>query len=56
MTIDPRAGTLIEPSQVLDVAKLTKAFFDRKPDVSLAAQRVSFGNFGSPWQRLPHNL
>jgi phosphoglucomutase len=46
MSIDPRAGTLVEPSQVLDVAKLTKAFYDLKPDVAVPAQRVSFGTSG----------
>jgi phosphoglucomutase len=46
MTIDPRAGTLVEPGQVLDVSKLTQAFFDRKPDISVPAQRVKFGTSG----------
>jgi phosphoglucomutase len=46
MSIDPRAGTLVEPSEVLDVGKLTEAFFNKKPDVSIAAQRVSFGTSG----------
>ena len=46
MIIDPGAGTLIDSSKVLDVAKLTEAFFDRKPDVSITAQRVSFGTSG----------
>jgi phosphoglucomutase len=46
MAIDPRAGTLVEPSEVLDVGKLVEAFFSRKPDVSIPAQRVSFGTSG----------
>jgi phosphoglucomutase len=46
MSIDPRAGTLVDPSNVLDVGKLKEAFFSRKPDVSVAAQRVSFGTSG----------
>jgi phosphoglucomutase len=46
MKIDPRAGQLIAPDQVLDVAALTQAFFDRKPDVSNPAQRVAFGTSG----------
>ena len=46
MSIDPRAGTLVEPSNVLDVGKLKEAFCSRKPDVSVAAQRVSFGTSG----------
>ncbi len=43
---DPRAGTLVEPSNALDVGKLTNAFFANKPDVSVAAQKVSFGTSG----------
>ena len=46
MTIDPRAGTLVETDQVLDVSKLTLAFFTRKPDISVPAQRVKFGTSG----------
>jgi phosphoglucomutase len=46
MTIDPRAGTLIEPSDVLDVGKLVEAFFSKKPDPAIASQRVSFGTSG----------
>ena len=46
MTIDPRAGTLVETENVLDVSKLIQAFFDRKPDISVAAQRVKFGTSG----------
>jgi hypothetical protein len=44
MAIDPGAGTVVPPDAVLDVAALTQAFFDRKPDVSMAGQRVAFGN------------
>ncbi len=46
MTIDPGAGSVVPPDAVLDVAKLTQAFFDKKPDVSIPAQRVSFGTSG----------
>ena len=46
MTIDPRAGTLVEAGNVLDVSKLIRAFFNRKPDISVAAQRVKFGTSG----------
>jgi phosphoglucomutase len=46
MKIDPRAGKLIDPAAALDVSLLTRAFFDRKPDVSNPAQRVSFGTSG----------
>jgi phosphoglucomutase len=46
MTISQQAGKLISPENVLDVSKLMQAFFDRKPDVSNPAQRVSFGTSG----------
>jgi phosphoglucomutase len=46
MTIDPRAGRLVESENVLDVPKLIQAFFNRKPDASVAAQRVKFGTSG----------
>lgn len=46
MTIDPRAGKLVTQDNILDVSKLTQAFFDRKPDVSNPAQRVAFGTSG----------
>src|SRR6476659_5828488 len=46
MEVDPRAGTLIEPSDALDVGKLIEAFFQMKPDVSVPGQRVSFGTSG----------
>lgn len=46
MKVDPRAGKLIEPDKVLDVSKLTQAFFNRKPDISNPAERVSFGTSG----------
>jgi phosphoglucomutase len=46
MKTDPGAGTVVPPDAVLDVAKLTQAFFDRKPDVSVPGQRVAFGTSG----------
>jgi phosphoglucomutase len=46
MTIDPRAGTLVEAENVLDVSKAIQAFFNRKPDILVAAQRVKFGTSG----------
>ncbi|HEY1710687.1 MAG TPA: hypothetical protein VGG10_20640 [Rhizomicrobium sp.] len=46
MSTDPRAGTLIDPSQALAVGKLEDAFFAKKPDVSIPAQRVAFGTSG----------
>ena len=46
LSIDPRAGTLAPPADIIDIAKLTRAFFDRKPDVSMPEQRVLFGTSG----------
>jgi phosphoglucomutase len=46
MKTDPGAGTVVPPDMVLDVSKLIQAFFDRKPDVSIVGQRVSFGTSG----------
>jgi phosphoglucomutase len=46
MNIDPHAGKLVAPDKVLDVSKLLRAFFDRKPDVSNPVQRVAFGTSG----------
>jgi phosphoglucomutase len=46
MSTDPRAGTLTPPDEVIDIARLQKDFFDRKPDVSEPKQRVSFGTSG----------
>ena len=46
MADDLRAGTLMPPQDVADLSKLTQAFFDRKPDVSVPGQRVSFGTSG----------
>jgi len=46
LSIDPRAGTLVAPADVINLAKLVSDFFNRKPDVSIPAQRVSFGTSG----------
>ncbi len=46
MAIDPNAGTRLAPSQLLDVSSLLEAYYARKPDPSIAAQRVAFGTSG----------
>lgn len=46
MNLSPKAGTLVEDKDVLDVAALTRAFYEKKPDPAIAAQRVSFGTSG----------
>ena len=42
----PRAGQLPEPGDLIDVDRLLAAYYDRRPDVSDPAQRVSFGTSG----------
>ncbi|KRD96297.1 phosphoglucomutase [Bosea sp. Root381] len=44
-TVSPLAGKPLDPSQLVDVAKLTKAYFDRL-DPAEVAQRVAFGTSG----------
>ena len=44
-TVSPLAGKPLDPSLLVDVAKLTQAYFDR-PDPAEAAQRVAFGTSG----------
>jgi phosphoglucomutase len=44
-TISPLAGKPLDPAQLVDVAKLTKAYFDL-PDPADASQRVAFGTSG----------
>lgn len=44
-TISPLAGKPLDPSLLVDVARLTKAYFER-PDPAEASQRVAFGTSG----------
>jgi len=46
MTVDPRAGHRLPPSQLVDVPALLAAYADRRPDPSVREQRVSFGTSG----------
>ena len=41
-----RAGTPAEPSDLIDIDELLAAYYDRKPDASVPAQRVAFGTSG----------
>jgi phosphoglucomutase len=41
-----RAGQPAEASDLIDIDELIAAYYDRKPDVSVAAQRVVFGTSG----------
>jgi phosphoglucomutase len=46
MTISPTAGQPAEPSQLVDLDRLTAAYYDTRPDPSVASQRVAFGTSG----------
>jgi phosphoglucomutase len=43
---DPRAGQPAQASDLVDVEALLAAYFDRRPDPAVAAQRVAFGTSG----------
>jgi phosphoglucomutase len=44
--IDPRAGHLPSAAQLVDTAKLIDAYYSRRPDPAVQAQRVAFGTSG----------
>ena len=44
--IDPRAGHLPSPGQLVDTVKLIDAYYARRPDPQLPAERVAFGTSG----------
>jgi phosphoglucomutase len=46
MSVDPRAGQLPRPEDLVDVDRLLAAYGDEAPDPSDPAQRVSFGTSG----------
>src|ERR1700678_4192150 len=46
MTPSPLAGEPAPQSSLIDVAKLVTAYFEMKPDPTVAAQRVVFGTSG----------
>ncbi len=46
MTISPLAGKLPPPELLVDLARLERAYYERKPDPDDATQRVSFGTSG----------
>ncbi len=41
-----RAGTPAQPSDLIDVQALVRAYYELKPDASIAEQRVAFGTSG----------
>ncbi len=46
MTISERAGRPADPTILVDVDRLVGAYYDRRPDPSVAGQRVAFGTSG----------
>jgi phosphoglucomutase len=44
--IDPRAGHLPSAGQLVDIVKLIDAYYARRPDPQLPAERVAFGTSG----------
>ncbi len=46
MAIDPRAGQLAEPADLVDVAALVTAYYAVHPDSTDVGQRVAFGTSG----------
>jgi phosphoglucomutase len=46
MTIDVRAGQAADPAILVDVERLTSAYYEAVPDPSIAAQRIAFGTSG----------
>jgi phosphoglucomutase len=45
-TVNPRAGQLANPSELVDVPKLITAYYEYQPDPHVPEQRVSFGTSG----------
>ena len=57
--ISPLAGKPAPKDMLVDVARLEKEYFERRPDLEDPNQRVSFGTSGhrgSPLQRLLHGI
>lgn len=46
MTIHPRAGTIADPSDLVDVPALVTAYYSLHPDPAEVGQRVAFGTSG----------
>ncbi len=46
MTVHPRAGTLAQDSDLVDIAALVTAYYTGHPDVEDPGQRVAFGTSG----------
>jgi phosphoglucomutase len=46
MSVSERAGRRADPSMLIDVEQLVRAYYEERPDVSDPAQRVAFGTSG----------
>jgi len=46
MSVSPRAGKPAEPSELVDVPRLMTAYYGRRPDPAVPAQKVAFGTSG----------
>jgi phosphoglucomutase len=46
MNVSPKAGKPADPSILIDVSELLTAYYSRRPDPSVPAQRVVFGTSG----------
>src|SRR5437868_7127629 len=46
MAVHPLAGTPAPPDSLIDVAKLEREYYERKPDIANPNQLVSFGTSG----------
>ncbi|MDQ2946886.1 MAG: alpha-D-glucose phosphate-specific phosphoglucomutase, partial [Acidobacteriota bacterium] len=46
MKINPRAGQLAAPSDLVDVPKLISAYYEDRPNPEVPAQAVAFGTSG----------
>jgi phosphoglucomutase len=46
LALNPHAGKPAPPSMLIDVARLTEAYYSHIPDASIPAQRIAFGTSG----------
>ena len=46
MSADPRAGKPPEPAMLANIPRLMRAYYTERPDLSVPAQRVTFGTSG----------
>src|SRR4051812_50229566 len=46
MSVNPKAGTTPDPSQLTNIPRLISAYYTGRPDPSIRSQRVTFGTSG----------